>query len=358
MAANQNLKYQANKVRIGQLIKKPHWFLQGTTPTGQPLVLQDLADSGKPLYYSTFNNATSALSTNTDRIWLGGSAGLQLSGNSPLLAGKLGIWDGGAVLASHQEFVGRIVNRDGTTNLSDHATHVAGTMIAAGVNPFAKGMAFQAPDLQSWYFDNDNTEIANAAGTLLLSNHSYGYQAGWMMSGGKWYWLGHTLVSQKDDVYFGYYDGYAQFWDQVAYQAPYYLMVKAAGNSRNNPEPAVGTPYYYMSQETGTWELNAQGRSADMRFYNSYDVIPDHSVAKNILTVGAISPLNNGYSQPGDVVDYVASSYGPTDDGRIKPDLVGSGTNVTSTFSGTNTSYGRATGTSMAAPNITGSLLL
>ncbi|MGV3641091.1 MAG: S8 family serine peptidase, partial [Adhaeribacter sp.] len=112
------------------------------------------------------------------------------------------------------------------------------------------------------------------------------------------------------------------------------------------------------SQETEYWELNTQGRSANMRLYNSYDGIPAHSGAKNILTAGAISPLNNGYSQPGDVVDYVASSYGPTDDGRIKPDLVGSGINVTSTFSGTNTSYGRATGTSMAAPNITGSLLL
>ncbi|MFX5784919.1 S8 family serine peptidase, partial [Acinetobacter baumannii] len=52
------------------------------------------------------------------------------------------------------------------------------------------------------------------------------------------------------------------------------------------------------------------------------------------------------------------SSWGPTDDGRIKPDLVADGVSVTSTGGNSTTSYATLSGTSMAAPNTTGSLLL
>jgi hypothetical protein len=53
-----------------------------------------------------------------------------------------------------------------------------------------------------------------------------------------------------------------------------------------------------------------------------------------------------------------SSSQGPTDDGRIKPDISGDGTSVFSCAATTNNSYYTATGTSMAAPNISGTLLL
>jgi hypothetical protein len=52
------------------------------------------------------------------------------------------------------------------------------------------------------------------------------------------------------------------------------------------------------------------------------------------------------------------SSWGPTDDGRIKPDVVANGEDVYSSFSGTDASYGRMSGTSMATPNTTGSAAL
>ena len=52
------------------------------------------------------------------------------------------------------------------------------------------------------------------------------------------------------------------------------------------------------------------------------------------------------------------SSFGPVDDGRIKPDLAGDGSSILSTSSATNTSYETSAGTSMAAPGVTGSLLL
>ena len=58
-----------------------------------------------------------------------------------------------------------------------------------------------------------------------------------------------------------------------------------------------------------------------------------------------------------------SSSKGPSDDGRIKPDITGNGTGVYSTDSDPNdpsktSLYRSATGTSMASPNIAGSLLL
>ena len=52
------------------------------------------------------------------------------------------------------------------------------------------------------------------------------------------------------------------------------------------------------------------------------------------------------------------SSWGPTDDGRIKPDLVANGEAVYSPLAGSNTAYGSYWGTSMATPNATGSTAL
>ncbi|MFY8003711.1 MAG: S8 family serine peptidase, partial [Chitinophagaceae bacterium] len=52
------------------------------------------------------------------------------------------------------------------------------------------------------------------------------------------------------------------------------------------------------------------------------------------------------------------SSWGPTDDGRIKPDIVGAGVSVLSTNSSTDDAYGTSSGTSMSAPNVSGSLFL
>ena len=52
------------------------------------------------------------------------------------------------------------------------------------------------------------------------------------------------------------------------------------------------------------------------------------------------------------------SSEGPTDDFRIKPDIAGNGVSVYSTYDNSNTAYNSISGTSMASPNIAGSLVL
>ena len=54
----------------------------------------------------------------------------------------------------------------------------------------------------------------------------------------------------------------------------------------------------------------------------------------------------------------VFSGWGPTDDGRIKPDVVGNGYSLYSSTGSGDASYAYYSGTSMATPNVCGSLVL
>ena len=67
------------------------------------------------------------------------------------------ICDATAVDQVMQELAGRVTNNN-AAGLSAHATHVAGTMIAAGVFPAAKGMSFNA-SIRGWDFNNDIAEM-------------------------------------------------------------------------------------------------------------------------------------------------------------------------------------------------------
>lgn len=317
-------------------LQRRHHALERARALGLPVVyqmedgnlmeLQYFDKQGLPVYFGT-RNAEAARSVGTSQLQELGILGLFLGGRKMVA----GVWDGGAVEPSHNEFGTRVSVRDGAS-ISNHATHVAGTMIARGNNASSRGMAPEA-SVRSYDWNNDLSEMAaEAANGLLLSNHSYGVVLGWNWnsSTNNWQWMAHADSTR--DYRFGFYSNLSRSLDQIAYQAPHYLIVWAAGNDRN---------------DTGNGSRPGDG---------PYDIIGPEGVAKNVLTVGAVQKLNGPYSGPQSVRMSLFSSWGPADDGRIKPDLVGVGVQLTSTISGNG--YATYSGTSMASPNVSGSLLL
>lgn len=330
-------------------------------PNGNVLELQRIAPGIGPIFYIT-NNYDAADTIATDEIWPGGSAGLDLDGSGL----TIGEWDGGAVFATHSDLLGRVTQVDGATAISAHSTHVAGTLIGAGAHPFypqARGMAYAA-HLDAYDWNSDTAEMALAAANgMLVSNHSYGIAAGWLYLGDvppdTWWWIGGENPSIVEDANFGYYDSEAQLWDQIARDAPYYLIAKASGNDRWDTGPVPGQEYTIIDQNGYFLSTSTAPRNADCA-PAGYDCLPGHSVAKNILTVGAVDDLTGGYAPlagPSQVQMAGFSGWGPTDDGRIKPDVVGNGIWLVSTWPD-DPGYAAALGTSMATPSVSGSLLL
>ncbi|MFA6249529.1 MAG: S8 family serine peptidase [Mucilaginibacter sp.] len=334
------------------------WTIRRTTKAGNIVALQGINKLGFPIYLTTHNNTTAAATTGTNTVQPGGALNLNLTGSSANLLNKLGIWDGGQVYSAHREFAGKTITAKDNSAILDHSTHVAGTMMAKGVYAPAKGMAYGATTLSAWDFDNDVSEMSAAASGLLLSNHSYGEVGGWdyNQSAGRWEWYG--LPGDNEDYNFGFYDARVQSWDKIAYNAPYYLIVESAGNSRSSNGPAVGATYYGFTSRTNPTFINKGARPANISSNSGYDIITTTGNAKNILTVGSVGALPNGPVNRTDVAISYFSSWGPTDDGRVKPDIVGDGENVLSVGVQSPDSYLTLSGTSMAAPNVTGSLYL
>lgn len=317
--------------RVRSYARENNVLVRQELAEGAVLEMIDVRD-GRPVYYAT-DNINAAYTTRTDELWVGGSLGLSLDGSG---YDRIGVWDGGKVRTTHQEFnntgLPRVVQSDGSTSNSNHATHVTGTILAGGVSATAKGMAYAA-EAKSYDWNSDDAEMASAAAAgMEVSNHSYGLVHGWY--GGKWY--GTESISTLEDFLFGFYSSAASGWDAIAYDAPYYLIVKSAGNDRDDSGDGSHPPDGYP---------------------DGYDCIGTQGIAKNILTVGAVADVLS-YTGPASVVMSSFSGWGPADDGRIKPDIVGNGISLRSAIATSNSSYANYSGTSMSAPNVTGTLAL
>ena len=231
---------------------------------------------------------------------------------------RVGIWDEARVRSTHQELAGRVTVMDPTTSISfsDHATHVGGVVGATGIDANAKGMAPKV-NLNSYDWNSDYTEMTQAGAALAtdsskipLSNHSYGYDA--------------TVYEM------GVYNSEPRNTDALASSLPYYLIFWAAGNDQENL-PSLG----------------------------GYQSITYDALSKNIMTVGAVQDAVSGSLRSLSSASMTSfSSWGPCDDGRIKPDVVANGWEVYSSSSTGDTSYVSKTGTSQAAPSAMGSAAL
>ncbi|NML20171.1 S8 family serine peptidase [Pseudoflavitalea sp. G-6-1-2] len=352
-AVKQRVAYE----KLKTLAVEKRWALSIQDKNGGIAILQGTDAYGNPVYLITDNNSDAAATISTNKLYSGGSLGLSLSGSSSSMLNKVALWDGGNVLTTHQDLTGRITNKD-LASVILHSTHVAGTMMGSGAgNPLARGMAYGLPKLITHDFDDHISEMMSEAPNLLISNHSYGEIGGWFVNqneGNRWEFWGP--YNRNEDPRFGFYSSDTQVWDSIAYNAPYYLIVKSSGNNRSLKGPAVGQPY---------WRYNSSGvmadagnRPAGISSNDGYDIITTYGTAKNILTVGAVYPLTAGYTGASSVTIAPFSSWGPTDDGRIKPDIVADGVGLLSTSNAGNTLYASLNGTSMSTPNISGSLAL
>ncbi|WP_445718049.1 S8/S53 family peptidase [Flavobacterium sp.] len=277
-----------------------------------------------PVFLST-DNKYSAFALKTNKLYPSGTLGLSLTG----LGMSVGVWDGGWALSAHQEFQlsgsSRISNPDypSVNPIADlHATHVVGTVCAKGVTTNARGMAYES-SVKSYDWSGDEIEVANeAASGLLVSNHSYGV----------------PVYNDDNELnvptwYMGCYNDAAVDWDQIAYSFPYYLSVHSAGNS---------------GQESYTGGFAA-----------GLDKLTGNKNAKNLLIVANANPTVHPITGIMSSMSINASSsQGPTDDGRIKPDIAADGTSVFSTSNASTSTYDTLSGTSMASPSVAGSLIL
>lgn len=279
--------------------------------TPNPHNIQFILD-GIPVYYGTDFNEISSQMLRANTLYPGGSLGLNVTGQG-LIAG---VWDGEKVRLTHVEFGGRVVSGDNASVLSQHATHVAGTILAAGVSSTRRGIAYQANAI-TYDFNSDLSEMSTfASDGNLVSNHSYGIIAG-----------------NLPTYFFGQYTSQAANVDELIYNYPYYIVVKSAGNDRSS------TTLAQVQQKQG------------------YDLLTGMSCSKNNITVAAVKQMTS-YVGPESVEFTLFSNFGPTDDGRVKPDISALGLDVSSASNGTDNSYAVLSGTSMSAPAITGLILL
>lgn len=219
---------------------------------------------------------------------------------------NIGIFDGGSVSA-HGEFGDRVTNVDRGT-ASFHATHVAGTMVAAGFEPKLRGMA-PAARLFSWSFQGTvptKMERGVDEHRISVSNNSWGEA--------------YSSASDSCRLY-GTYGTRERDMDKLVREKNL-SIVFAGGNDRDFADCTI---------------LPRGG----------YYTIGRPSTAKNIITVAAVDASMAA-------ADF--SSAGPMRDQRIKPDIAAMGVSVVSTFQ-TNRSQ-PLSGTSMATPAISGAAAL
>lgn len=307
-------KEDASYKRALELAELNGWALKKETKDGYTSTLVGVDDNDQPIYIRPYN-AGAATTARVNTINSGGLFGLNLNGQGMVL----GIWEPGRVRTSHVDLAGAVTVMDGATfnghdSDNGHATHVSGTMIGRGNNTSARGLAYQATLLAHDSFSDLSEALARANNGLLVSNHSYG--------------VNFEIQPQWKR---GAYDVAAAAWDEMLFQVPYYLPVFAAGNDRNKPDA------------------------------NTNDTTPNIIVgdgnAKNLVTVAATEEVPV-YTGSNSVQMSSFSSYGPTDDFRIKPDIATKGVGVLSCYSQSNTGYFTLDGTSMAAPGVAASLIL
>ncbi|MEW5702494.1 MAG: S8 family serine peptidase [Candidatus Zixiibacteriota bacterium] len=238
----------------------------------------------------------------------------------------IGEWDGGRADPSHPDFGGRVLAGDGAA-IATHATHVAGTVLGSGVGSGGtyRGMAPSAVIVsQLWWTSSAElqSEYQNAINDYEMDITTNSWS------------VGITPPSQSNCQAFlgNYYSECGTLDNLIRGGAGKTVVVSwSAGNQRSTQSDYCGSVGF-------TW-----------------GTVTPYGTSKNVITVGAINSDNSTMTS--------FSSWGPTDDGRLKPEVVAPGCQaggpdfgVTSTK--LTSGYTVMCGTSMSAPTVTGCVSL
>ncbi|MBS1549017.1 MAG: S8 family peptidase [Bacteroidetes bacterium] len=302
--------YQQDEENVKQYLASHRNVERSFYKNGNSYFLKRIDKDGNPIFINT-KDTTANTTVKVNSIQNGGSLGVNITGQNMVL----GVWDGGQVNATHELLSGKVTMQTGQTVTSSggdaHQTAVTGIAIGKNLGNTAQGVAPDATS-QNYDWNNDVAEMQAFAGNgFLVSNHSYGYGNG----------EGTALWT------FGAYDQTSEMWDTMLKATPNYLPFVAVGNEQN-PTAMNGGQHV-----NGNWNKGG------------FDMITGSSAAKNVMTVGSVE-ANKA------MTDY--SNWGPTDDGRVKPDLVAQGSNMDAPLYTSNNGYtgqvAASSGTSYAAP--------
>jgi hypothetical protein len=198
---------------------------------------------------------------------------------------------------------------------------------------------------------NDTVEMESDADVIDMSNHSYGFVHGWDIQdlglgfGLRDVWLPNRSDVPGEDPGFGKYNGYSQSLDAVLFNNPHLLSVWSGGNQRDDQFTNFGGDGQYVaffSQNPGgvawhgpDWYLvaaagnpNTVAPPGDGNAGTGFDSLSPDKLAKNTVVVGAVNDVVADPYTSAQIQMTGFSSWGPTDDGRIKPDLVANGQEV------------------------------
>lgn len=246
---------------------------------------------------------------------------------------------------------------------SIHATAVTGIICALDnepQTPYSKGVGYGAfaelfrvgtDPAAAMYtasaFNNYKIDTVNA---------SVGLYMGWGSGDsvdtylGKPYWAGNVSLSPYESCLSGSYNSLSMSVDWMVTNVKTCLPVVSAGNAMARPSVISTNTQFYTVGANKQMVLHQPGDFIPFDlgvFDGGYDTInAGWATAKNVLTVG---------NAAGNPIAPVSSGKGPTDDGRIKPDLVVDG--GTGTLSGLS-SVTFTTSTSNSTAGVSGGLAL
>ncbi|NOT32407.1 MAG: S8 family serine peptidase [Planctomycetes bacterium] len=239
------------------------------------------------------------------------------------------VYDGGTARATHADFGGRVTVRD-ASGMIDHATHVSGTVGGSGASSGGtfRGMApgvtiesygFEYDGIGIFLFTNpgdfedDYDEAINVFGAD-LANNSIG-------------------TNTEPNGFFCHLQG------------DYGVMCSLIDGVVRG---SLGAPIRVLWANGN----ERQGSRCDVEGFGDYYSAAPPATAKNHITVGALNSNDDSMTS--------FSSWGPTDDGRLKPDIsapgcqAGGDGGVTSPTAASDVSTAAFCGTSMASPTTCG----